>query len=323
MKAAAHVVSPFAMVPVEVALDHRLSKTHLRVLISLLSFRSRNTDTVFPSRRELAVRTGLAETKISTATGELEALGWLQKDGKGGFSRATRYRVTVPDCLPSVEAKTVTDSVTVDGSKTVTDSVTVDATATVTDLVTVTDSVTVTEVVTRGVTEVVTRMPVTEVVTRKEETKEHTNGTDKGQRTKKPASVAKPQDVDQQTWDDWLAMRKQQHAAVTQTALDRLATEAGKAGMSLAEVLAICCANGWRGFSAAWMRGRDGAKHAGHCASAAAPKSFAQQEREAGWARWEQMTGREHPDRIAADQVRRTVIDAPVRIVNHPLEVLP
>ena len=66
------------MVPVEVALDQRLSKTHLRVLISLLSFRSRNSDTVFPARYELAARTGLAETKISTATSELEALGWLQ-----------------------------------------------------------------------------------------------------------------------------------------------------------------------------------------------------------------------------------------------------
>lgn len=30
-----------------------------------------------------------------------------------------------------------------------------------------------------------------------------------------------------------------------------------------------------------------------------APKSFAQQEREAGWARWEEMTGRQHPDRLA------------------------
>lgn len=29
------------------------------------------------------------------------------------------------------------------------------------------------------------------------------------------------------------------------------------------------------------------------------PKSFAQQEREAGWARWEQMTNRQHPDRLA------------------------
>ncbi|WPB58616.1 hypothetical protein [Xylophilus sp. GOD-11R] len=39
----------------------------------------------------------------------------------------------------------------------------------------------------------------------------------------------------------------------------------------------------------------------------AQPKSFAQQEREAGWARWEEMTGRVHPDRQAASGGR--VID--------------
>lgn len=33
-------------------------------------------------------------------------------------------------------------------------------------------------------------------------------------------------------------------------------------------------------------------------------QSFAQQDREAGWARWEEMTGRVHPDRIAAQQSR-------------------
>jgi len=40
---------------------------------------------------------------------------------------------------------------------------------------------------------------------------------------------------------------------------------------------------------------------------ASAPKSFAQTDREEGWARWEQMTGQVHPDRIA--QQPRNVID--------------
>lgn len=49
-------------------------------------------------------------------------------------------------------------------------------------------------------------------------------------------------------------------------------------------------------------------------AQAAAPafKSFAQQDREAGWARWEDMTGRQHPDRLA--QQSRTVIDITPRV---------
>lgn len=40
---------------------------------------------------------------------------------------------------------------------------------------------------------------------------------------------------------------------------------------------------------------------------APAPKSFAQADKEAGWARWEQMTGEVHPDRIA--QQPNNVID--------------
>ena len=48
-------------------------------------------------------------------------------------------------------------------------------------------------------------------------------------------------------------------------------------------------------------------------------KSFAQQEREAGWKRWEQMTGQTHPDRIDYERETGLVIDAtthqPLRIV--------
>lgn len=47
-------------------------------------------------------------------------------------------------------------------------------------------------------------------------------------------------------------------------------------------------------------------------------KSFAQQDREAGWARWEQMTGREHPDRMAA-----AAVDAGAVVVGEVLDVLP
>lgn len=54
-------------------------------------------------------------------------------------------------------------------------------------------------------------------------------------------------------------------------------------------------------------------------AAAGAPaKSFAQRDREAGWARWEQMTGRQHPDRIAA-----AAVDAGAVVVAEVLDVLP
>jgi len=53
----------------------------------------------------------------------------------------------------------------------------------------------------------------------------------------------------------------------------------------------------------------------------AAPKSFAQQDREAGWSRWEQMTGQVHPDRLRNGDVA-AVIDVAVKPVPQ-LEVAP
>ena len=114
----------FSIVPIEIALDSRLSKNHIRVLITLLSFRAKNTDTVWPSRAKMAARCGLPESRISQITTSLCDLGWLEKEGKGGFSKSTRYKITVPTTV--TEPVTVTDSVTVTEpvSKTVTEPVT-------------------------------------------------------------------------------------------------------------------------------------------------------------------------------------------------------
>ncbi|SDC66783.1 hypothetical protein SAMN05428966_10274 [Massilia sp. PDC64] len=59
--------------------------------------------------------------------------------------------------------------------------------------------------------------------------------------------------VAQQTANDWLALRKAKRATVTPTALNNLVTEAGKAGLSLDQALAICCTRGWAGFEADWI----------------------------------------------------------------------
>ncbi len=127
----------FSIVPVEVWLDDRLSKTDLRVLGAILSFRNKNTNLCWPKRSQLSERCGLPETRISTTTSNLVKLGCLKKEGTGGFSRSCTYTFMVPE--------------------------------TVTALVTVTDSVTVTEPVTRVVTESVTNT-VTEPVTRNKQT---------------------------------------------------------------------------------------------------------------------------------------------------------
>lgn len=58
--------------------------------------------------------------------------------------------------------------------------------------------------------------------------------------------------VEAQVAADWLAVRRAKRAALTQTALDDVVAEAGKAGISVAQAVRICAARGWQGFRASW-----------------------------------------------------------------------
>ena len=267
---------PFAVVPLEVATDRRLTLEQTRVLIALFSFRNKTTNTVWPSRSEIAQRTGMHPSNISSATTALVALGWLRKEGQGGYSKSTRYTLDVPDIL---QVEKIADSATVAERATVADS----ATQTVADQAT---------------------RVVADSATRKEHTKEHT----KEQKNTTRASalvpaVPKPDGVTDQTWTDWLQQRKTLKATVTQTAVDGIEREARKAGFTLEAALQTCCSNGWRGFRADWVQPR-------HKTQPQAPRqlqSFAERDREEQMQRWERSTGRVHPDR--QQQMPRNVID--------------
>jgi hypothetical protein len=102
-------MSNFAFIPLEVIQDNRLTKRHIKVLIALFSYRGKNTDTVWPSREKLSKRCGMPITRVSEVTGQLVDLGWLVKKGKGGFSKSTRYTITVPDLVTVTKTVTVTD----------------------------------------------------------------------------------------------------------------------------------------------------------------------------------------------------------------------
>lgn len=117
----------FSLVPIEVILDRRLTLRQMRVLIALFSFRSKTTNVVWPSRSALAIRTGMDAASISMATGALTRLGWLEKDGQGGRSRASRYTL----CVPEISTETVASNETVMDSITVTPAITVMGNATV------------------------------------------------------------------------------------------------------------------------------------------------------------------------------------------------
>ena len=59
-------------------------------------------------------------------------------------------------------------------------------------------------------------------------------------------------DVTDQTYFDFIQLRKAKKAPLTARAIEGLRTEATKAGISLETALIECCQRGWIGFKADW-----------------------------------------------------------------------
>jgi hypothetical protein len=67
-------------------------------------------------------------------------------------------------------------------------------------------------------------------------------------------AIPRPDDVFEQTWSDWLQLRKAKKAPVTETVLKSARSEAEKAGLPLDRFLAIWCARGSQGLQADWLK---------------------------------------------------------------------
>lgn len=78
------------------------------------------------------------------------------------------------------------------------------------------------------------------------------------QRTERPkkkrTSIARPDSVSEQVWNDFSELRTKRRAPITETALKGIQREAEKAGITLEEALSTCCERGWQGFKAEWYR---------------------------------------------------------------------
>jgi len=85
---------------------------------------------------------------------------------------------------------------------------------------------------------------------------------EKPQKPQKPAKTAsaveKPDCVDAQVWNDFLAIRKAHKAPLTPTAFKGIESEAARAGIDVQQALQTCCEAGWRGFKADWYANRNG-----------------------------------------------------------------
>ena len=75
-----------------------------------------------------------------------------------------------------------------------------------------------------------------------------------GGRRSRAVDVPKPEDVSDQVWSDWHALRKSKRAAVSATVLAEARSEAAKAGMPLERFLTIWCLRGTQGLMAEWLK---------------------------------------------------------------------
>ena len=82
----------------------------------------------------------------------------------------------------------------------------------------------------------------------------HPLNTSARKRACRQPAVQCPDGVDQQVWNDWLALRKAKRAPVTQTVIDGAMGEAAKAGMTFEDFLRVWCRRGTQGLEAAWLK---------------------------------------------------------------------
>lgn len=88
----------------------------------------------------------------------------------------------------------------------------------------------------------------------KEKEKEIDQKQDQKQKQPRVAAQPAPDDVDPQTWGDWLALRKAKRAPVTETVIREARREAAKAGMAFGQFLAVWCRRGSQGLEADWLK---------------------------------------------------------------------
>jgi hypothetical protein len=71
---------------------------------------------------------------------------------------------------------------------------------------------------------------------------------------KKSTTAVQPFTVDDQVWNDFIALRKAKRAPLTETALAMIEKESELAGLTLQDALTECVTRGWQSFKADWVK---------------------------------------------------------------------
>lgn len=133
-------------------------------------------------------------------------------------------------------------------------------------------------------------------------------GTDLSHSRTNAITAKKPEEVTDQVWNDFIALRKLKRAGLTETALNGIRSEARKAAVTLETALQACCANGWQGFRADWF------KRAQNADTRAAPESFRERDERLARQRYEEATNKRHVARDHGDVVD---ITPPIEYLEH------
>lgn len=79
-------------------------------------------------------------------------------------------------------------------------------------------------------------------------------GTSPSEKVQRPLpSVARPQDVSEEVWGEFLAIRRRRRAPLTPRAWAAIEREAAKAKLSLEQALTKCIERNWQTFEAEWL----------------------------------------------------------------------
>lgn len=80
------------------------------------------------------------------------------------------------------------------------------------------------------------------------------NGKEMERKGKKESAVApRPEDVSQQVWNDWVALRKRKGTTISETAIQGARDEAAKINWTLEQFLIEWCTRGSQGLKASWI----------------------------------------------------------------------
>ena len=100
---------------------------------------------------------------------------------------------------------------------------------------------------------------------------------------KRSSAIARPDDVPESLWADFVTHRKSKKAAITETVLAGFRREAEIAGVSLAEAIQTTCEANWQGFKADWYAARNSAKPGAAPAPKRGTDEYAALHKSAGW----------------------------------------